>query len=497
MNDFLELFGINDEDLKEEKQSSSRKQKKEKKSATKTTKHSSGSKFLLPIKFCNGHLQHIFKDEENSTWSEDKLKQKIREQFRELSGIFFKIKTLDLNEKVEGIATYVIPEISYKETTDDEVLEFPLEVVAGDYSLWQDAQVSMEEIRSLWVQKHPEYQDCKFMYDEKQKILVPFMEPNTAEGKNYDLPVTVGYLNVKETYTEDNCDVVELNEDTLRQLYSKNHPEFKDCVFAYIESENLLFPIIKEKTVSDNKKISLPVEIRAGGFCIIVKSEDINGKAVATLDEIREVLEQKYPEYSKERTEMIYDKRHFVIPVLKSSRKGIEIISAKKGYKHDIIEDENKCKWRIEHRPFGIFRQNLTETGPVEFKLTAPKIPWNIVEQTIELFRKNPIYEFAVQIFYDVAQKSYFIYVPEQETSRSAVVFQRNPEIESKKILVMDIHSHGAFSAFFSHTDDNDEKGVRLYMVIGNLNSASCSFKLRAGMAGAFGNMALADIFSV
>ena len=495
MSDLFSIFGITEEDINESKSNKKQKKTEEKKDSKKSAKKSSGNKFKLPVKFCGGHLQHVFGADEEGEWSEDELKKKIREEFRELAGIYFKLKTIELEEKEEGVSTYVKPEIVYKEITDEEKLEFPLEVIAGKDTLWQDTKISIEEIRSLWVKEHPEYQGCKFMYDEKQKILVPYMEATAAIGKTYTLPVTVGYLDIKEVYTEDDLDDEEFTEDTFRQLYSKEHPEFAGCSFAYVESENLLFPIIREEKENDNKNISLPVEVRAGGFRIIVSPEDVNGKGEASLDEIRKVLEAEYPEYSKERTEMTYDKRHFVVPILKSSRKGLQIISERKDYKHDVIVDENQCEWRIESRPFGVFKRNLTDNGPVEFELTAPKIPWAIVEQTIELFRKNPTYEFAVQIFYDVEKRTYSIYVPEQEIGRGHVIFQRNTEMEDKHVLMMDIHSHASFHAFFSHTDNADEKGIRLYMVIGNLDKPRCSFKIRAGMAGAFGEITLADVF--
>lgn len=497
MSDLLEILGISEEDINESKSNKKQKKPEEKKDGKKPSKKSSGNKFQLPVKFCGGHLQHIFGTNEDGEWSEDELKKKIRDEFRELAGIYFKLKSIELEEKEEGVATYVKPEIVYKEITDEEKLEFPLEVVAGKATLWQDTKISIEEIRGLWVKEHPEYQGCKFMYDEKQKILVPYMEATAAIGKTYNLPITVGYLDIKETYTEDDLEDEELTEDVFRQLYSKNHPEFVGCSFAYVESENLLFPIVKEEKENDNKNISLPVEVRAGGFRIIVSPEDVNGKGEASLEEIRKVLEGEYPEYSKERTEMTYDKRHFVVPILKSSRKGMQIISERKDYKHDIVTDENKCQWRVESRPFGVFKRNLTDEGSVEFELTAPKIPWAIVEKSIELFRKNPTYEFAVQIFYDVEEKTYSIYVPEQECGRAQVVFHRNFEMEEKKVLVMDIHSHASFHAFFSSTDNEDEKGIRLYMVIGNLDQPKCSFKIRAGMAGTFGDMALADVFSM
>lgn len=67
---------------------------------------------------------------------------------------------------------------------------------------------------------------------------------------------------------------------------------------------------------------------------------------------------------------------------------------------------------------------------------------------------------------------------------------------EQEKVLVMDIHSHGRFHAFFSSVDNHDEKGVRLYMVIGNLDRHKHTYALRAGMAGSFGTLDLSEIFS-
>lgn len=115
----------------------------------------------MPVKFCGGHLQHIFGANEDGEWSEDELKKKIRDEFRELAGIYFKLKSIELEEKEEGVATYVKPEIVYKEITDEEKLEFPLEVVAGKATLWQDTKISIEEIRGLWVKEHPEYQSTQ------------------------------------------------------------------------------------------------------------------------------------------------------------------------------------------------------------------------------------------------------------------------------------------------------------------------------------------------
>ena len=104
-------------------------------------------------------------------------------------------------------------------------------------------------------------------------------------------------------------------------------------------------------------------------------------------------MEGIYPEYSKERTEMIYDKRHFVIPILKSSRKGVVIVSQDPDWKHEVSEDENHCKWRVETTPFGVFRCNLTKKAPVMFELKTKKIPG---EYLFGSLKKSMPYRFSL-----------------------------------------------------------------------------------------------------
>lgn len=54
-----------------------------------------------------------------------------------------------------------------------------------------------------------------------------------------------------------------------------------------------------------------------------------------------------------------------------------------------------------------------------------------------------------MQIFYNLETEKYEIYYPEQKVTSASVVFTRNHDMESDKVLVMDIHSHGTMNAFF------------------------------------------------
>jgi hypothetical protein len=59
----------------------------------------------------------------------------------------------------------------------------------------------------------------------------------------------------------------------------------------------------------------------------------------------------------------------------------------------------------------------------------------------------------------------------------------RSHTVETDKLIVMDIHSHGRSTPFFSPTDDQDETRLRFYGVIGSLDNVP-RFTFRLGMYG-------------
>jgi len=497
MNDLLGLFDLLEEEEKSEK-------KKPKKSANKKQGKTSKKekKYALPIYLGAGHLRHLFSDENEKEWSEDMLRIKLGEVFGELQSLSYEIDVIEgeLNQDIvsEEVNTFITIYINYTELTEIEKVQFPVEIRLGEIVIPLNNAESFEEIQEILISEYPEYKDCKFHYLEKERYLLPFMKANAPQGKVYSLPVTVGYLNLKETYTEDmfaELEDISATEDNIRKIFLKSYPEYKDCGFAYQEECNLLFPILLKKSSEKPNKISLPVVVRAGGFKLNIEPSDVKGHSSATLEEIRKVLEEIYPEYSKERTEMIYDEKHFIIPVLKSSRKGVEIQAINPGWKHEIYTDQYGDRWRKETTPFGIFSANLSQKGSTQFEFLIPKIPYCLLEKIIEIFEAEPHKECAVQIFYSPDTKQYELHIPEQYVTAASVIFYRNTEKELEKILVMDIHSHGQYPAFFSRIDDVDEKGIRLYMVIGNMDQKNHTYKIRAGLAGIFGVLEMDEIF--
>lgn len=135
------------------------------------------------------------------------------------------------------------------------------------------------------------------------------------------------------------------------------------------------------------------------------------------------------------------------------------------------------------------------------WELAVPKVPASMLGTAIAFFRK--VYslhhsEAFVQFFYDTDTKDYLLYCPKQVVSGASVKFERDASFETpSRILVMEIHSHGSMSAFFSGTDDKDEKDDRFYGVVGNVTDYFPQMKLRLSMGGYVREVDVDDIFDI
>ncbi len=117
--------------------------------------------------------------------------------------------------------------------------------------------------------------------------------------------------------------------------------------------------------------------------------------------------------------------------------------------------------------------------------LTYGSIPQHFFDLALDTFLADPANEHYVAV---TASAGYHFYVPVQDRSAGSVVY------EVGKSVVLDLHSHGHMRASFSGQDNRDEKGLKLYGVIGNLN-ATPVVKLRVGVYGYFKNLEWKDVF--
>lgn len=117
------------------------------------------------------------------------------------------------------------------------------------------------------------------------------------------------------------------------------------------------------------------------------------------------------------------------------------------------------------------------------------KVPYQYLLQTISFFKKVLVDKGNAEAMVQIAWKEgegeepgeYIIHVADQEVSGAMVKFKRDETFERSHTLLLDIHSHNTMGAFFSGTDNADEKEARAYGVIGQLNKDWPAMKWRAG----------------
>ena len=132
------------------------------------------------------------------------------------------------------------------------------------------------------------------------------------------------------------------------------------------------------------------------------------------------------------------------------------------------------------------------------FKLSLPKIPAEILRQTLSFFKRlSDLYSFEalVHILYDTERREYTVKVPKQKIGHSYLESITESEYPEHLIHVMDIHSHNIMSAVFSETDDKDETATRLYAVAGRFDRVFPELTVRASCGGKFISIDPSDIF--
>lgn len=164
--------------------------------------------------------------------------------------------------------------------------------------------------------------------------------------------------------------------------------------------------------------------------------------------------------------------------------------------------------WEVRRLPLGTFTTcvhkfettGLKSSLEAGWELNVPKIPATFLDVTLSFFRqiyKQHSSEVFLQYFYDTEKKEYTIYCPKQVVGPGSVNYTRDAEFEKGKILVFEIHSHGSMGAFFSGTDDADEKDDRFFGVIGNVKNYYPDMKIRLSVGGRKVEIEVEDIFDM
>lgn len=490
---YFDLFDMNGDDIvaaMEDKKKEKGGEKKEGKQKQQKQQKVKGEIFSLPITVYGvGFSLVISAEEGKESMGMNALKKEVEKAYPALGSLAFTLKSMG-----NGAMVFAHEVISSNAEID---LKEEAQIWYGDLSMTiaPGTCTNLDEVLERWLQAYPEFEGCELMLSRDKKLIVPYFKENTAAGKKFSIPLKVGFLKLEVEIEEGES--VDLK--TAAQALEKAYPVYKGCRYHYQENENRLIPILEFNSGGNPKVdiVALPITVRTALTELRFEQGDFGEKTEATLEEIRMKLEEIYPEYSKERTEMVYDARHFVIPILKGSSKGMQFLSPlKSGYALYFVTGRDEKQYRIEKTPVGKFVVCTSqEAEELEFHFSLPKIPEKLLIEVLEFFRRNREHEAACQIFYK-QQKGYYIYYPDQEYSVAAVTFARDNEREFEDVLVMDLHSHGEMAAFFSSQDNFDEKGTRLFLVAGNM-TGRIQIRVRAGMIGRFVELPLKYIFEL
>jgi len=126
--------------------------------------------------------------------------------------------------------------------------------------------------------------------------------------------------------------------------------------------------------------------------------------------------------------------------------------------------------------------------APLEESLSLPqgRIPGYLYELALSVIYTDIYRECYLAVTWD---GRYHLKMPAQERQRTGVDYR---VLES---TILDIHSHPGMTASSSLTDDRDEQGFRLSLVIGRLYALTPEVSLRLGVYGYYRELALEDVF--
>ena len=279
-------------------------------------------------------------------------------------------------------------------------------------------------------------------------------------------------------------------ENTKKGLLEKPPVFYHKGVKEDIEDAAITFEdlrILKSEDFTDleeGKRVSWSVE-----YCGIRKEvKDPKGTTIIsmkeTIERSREFLEalKKSKEndprcYVKPKVEMktkgkaAYKGRFGTLEEARASDKVICLIPSRDGRIYELR--------KMEQGEFIAPKNNVVDFSEIRagFTPALPKIPAQLMGEIIAFFRafmtENEENEALALIYWDKEEKRFFAYVPKQSVCKERVEANLHdcPYDDAERyICYADIHSHNSMGAFFSGTDDRDERSTGLYFVLGKLD---------------------------
>lgn len=122
----------------------------------------------------------------------------------------------------------------------------------------------------------------------------------------------------------------------------------------------------------------------------------------------------------------------------------------------------------------------------------ANELPLALLAEFNDLARQSPRLEIGAGIVWNERTGSYRLLPVETLQASGSHLKYRPPSLDDGDHLIIDCHSHGKHNAFFSKTDDLDDKwAVKISYVVGNCGADIQSTETRLCLKGIFENINL------
>ena len=179
-----------------------------------------------------------------------------------------------------------------------------------------------------------------------------------------------------------------------------------------------------------------------------------------------------------------------VFPTLEAARASNKVIC--------LIPSRDGQTYEMRRSELGEFiapKHKITEFSEVRagFRPALPRIPQELLRAIIGFFRSQmesgAEFEALVRIYWDRKEQKFIPFVPKQRVTKDRVTVRLTDEDlpdDTRYLYYADIHSHNSMKAVFSAIDDQDERGTRLYLVIGRLDRFFPEISARISCGGSF-----------
>lgn len=165
-------------------------------------------------------------------------------------------------------------------------------------------------------------------------------------------------------------------------------------------------------------------------------------------------------------------------PAVKS---GTRFIVARDGLWREVTLPWVRVVHKISHTDFSLPYGEVEESISVK----CGPIPAHIRSMFLQDAKSAMPNEMAAAVIWNSKDQSWRYELRENTASTVAHVDYREVRLREDEFLVLDLHSHGTFEAFFSSEDDHDDAGsMKFSGVVGNLDTRTITSVLRLNMLG-------------